>query len=90
MFTCCTDIVEKTIFWKHKPVGSANANDIYDSNGFVNGFLSSGRFSMPPGSSRGCHSLTTTNVRLEDGGTYICTDAEGLGQMMGWELVILG
>lgn len=89
MFTCCSDGPE-TLFWKHKPVGSTDTKEIYDLNGLVNGFHKSGRFKVTSGRSPGCQSLRTINVSPEDAGTYTCVDNEGLGQSIGWELVIIG
>lgn len=89
VFTCCSDIPE-THFWKHKAIGSTIAKEIYDSKGLANGFLTSGRFNVTSGSSHGCQSLSSINVRLEDAGTYTCIDKAGQGQTVAWELVVIG
>lgn len=86
-FTCCSD-VQEPFFWKVKSFGSQYIKYIYDV-GLVNGFRQTGRFNVTEGSSSGCYRLTITVVKLEDAGTYFCVDKQGLGQQLGWELVIL-
>ena len=89
VFTCCSDI-QKTLFWKHQPVGSRSIGDINDLRGLVDGYRTSGRFNVTPDISGGCYSLVIKDVTSADVGMYLCLDDAGLGQMKGWELIVLG
>src|SRR6218665_4214880 len=87
----CSSHLNESIYWSTVPFGSQNTTDVYlGDDELLNGYRTSGRYSVIEDHSQRRYDLVIENVTKSDAGIYICTDHLGLGKKLNAELVVTG
>lgn len=84
----CSTADNKTLVWKHTPVGSQVENDVYVSGNVVKPYDT--RFKVEQDFVTGDNTLTVSSLQRTDSGTYTCMRAAGDSQTYKTELIVLG